>query len=88
MPGAGKWGNGELVVNGDSVPILQDEERVLGDGWWWQLRNIVNILITNELEGLHWWLSGKESTCPCRRQSLIREDPPHRGAAEPVCHNC
>ena len=47
------------MVNGDSVPILQDEERVLGDGWWWQLHNIVNILITNELEGLHWWLSGK-----------------------------
>ena len=58
------------MVNGDSVPVLQDEERVLGDGWWWQSHSNVNVLITNELEGLRWRLSGKESTCQCRRHGF------------------
>ena len=52
------------MVNGDSVPVLQDEERVLGDGWWWQSHSNVNVLITNELEGLRWRLSGKRIHLP------------------------
>ena len=39
---------------------------------------------------LLYWLSGKESTCQCRRQCSIadRENPACYRAAEPVCHNC
>ena len=37
--------------------------------------------------GLPWWLSGKESICQSRVQSLIWEDPTCPGATTSVCHN-
>ena len=49
------------------------------------------ILEMEELFGFPWWLSGKESTCQCRRQIpfliLIWEDPTC-WTAKPLCHNC
>ena len=39
--------------------------------------------------GFPWWLSGKESTCQCRKlfRSLVQEVPTHLGATKPVHHD-
>ena len=41
--------------------------------------------------GLPWWLIGKQAACQCRQetqvQSLIQEDPAHRGATRPMHHS-
>ena len=45
---------------------------------------------TKRSEGLPWWLSGKESTCQCRKmqvQSLAQEDPTVRGVTKLMNHN-
>ena len=38
-------------------------------------------------KGLPWWLSGKESACQSRIQSLILEDPLSHRATKPIYHN-
>ena len=46
--------------------------------------------LQNTVQGLSWWLSGKESACQCRRHGFdpwSRRIPHCSGAAEPVSHN-
>ena len=38
----------DLLFNGNRVSVLEDEN-VYGDGWWWCLHNILNIVNTTEL---------------------------------------
>ena len=40
-------------------------------------------VIQNLALGLPWWLSGEESTCQCRAQSLAQEDPTRCGGSKP-----
>ena len=71
---------------------------------YFQLENAQNILLLIKLyfpriiqmfhlkviQGLSWWLSGKESTWQCRRHRCnpwVPEDPSCHGATKPVYHN-
>ena len=54
--------------------------------------NVKELWHQNLLHGLPWWLSGKESTCKCRRNgfdpwSLIQENPTCLRATKPMHHN-
>ena len=50
MVGAVAWGveEGELVITGNRVSVVQDEKSS-GDGCWWWLHNIMNVLNVMEL---------------------------------------
>ena len=60
--------------------------------WSTAWRNLPRIIKCRQ--GLPWWLSGKESTCQCRRRvwSLVWEDPTccktTKTTHEPICYKC
>ena len=84
IPGSGRF-PGEGNGNPLQYPCLENprdrgawQATVHGvtRSWTW-LKQLSTAWHGKETRGLPWWLSGKESTCPCRRQvwSLGRKDP-------------
>ena len=60
-------------------------------GWLPSLGQALLSFFVKYNEGLLWWLSGKESTCQCRRHRFnpwSRKTPHCCGAAKTVYHNC